>query len=119
MSVAKSNSLASHVAANDHRAVLDGTPLSDYIARREALLEQVRAVLVEDLRISLPAEQIDPDTPLFGTGLALDSIDAVDLIVGLERRTGVRLADDAASRLGLRTVNMTINYLLASLGQTP
>lgn len=95
--------------------VLDGDRLADYIARREALLDQIRAVLIEDLRVSLPAEQIDPDTPLFGTGLALDSIDAVDLIVGLERRTGVRLADDASSRLGLRSVNMTINYLLAAL----
>jgi acyl carrier protein len=103
----------------EHRDMLVGQALADYVARREQLLGQVRAVLIEDLRVELPAEQIDPDTPLFGTGLALDSIDAVDLIVGLERRTGVRLADDVAGRLGLRSVAMVVNYLLAAKGETP
>jgi acyl carrier protein len=99
--------------------MLVGQALDDYVARREHLLAQVRAVLIEDLRVELPGEQIDPDTPLFGTGLALDSIDAVDLIVGLERRTGVRLADDVPGRLGLRSVAMVVNYLLAAKGETP
>jgi acyl carrier protein len=103
----------------EHRRMLVGQALDDYVARREQLLGQVRAVLIEDLRVELPAEQIDPDTPLFGTGLALDSIDAVDLIVGLERRTGVRLADDVPGRLGLRSVAMVVNYLLAAKGETP
>lgn len=88
------------------------------IARREALLEQLRDVLTEDLRLTLPREQIEPDTPMFGTGLALDSIDAVDLIVGIERRTGIRINDDQPGRLGLRSINMTINYLLAAQGGT-
>lgn len=99
--------------------MLTGEALERYVARREALLAQVRATLVEDLRVPLPPEQIDPDTPLFGTGLALDSIDAVDLIVGLERRTGVRLSDDVAGRLGLRSVAMVINYMLAAKGELP
>lgn len=99
--------------------MLVGQALDSYVARRELLLDQVRAVLIEDLRVGLPADQIDPDTPLFGTGLALDSIDAVDLIVGIERRTGVRLADDVPGRLGLRSVAMVVNYLLAAKGETP
>ncbi|MFV8756120.1 acyl carrier protein [Nannocystaceae bacterium ST9] len=99
--------------------MLVGDALESYVGKREQLLAQVRAVLIEDLRVGLPAEQIDPDTPLFGTGLALDSIDAVDLIVGLERRTGVRLADDVPGRLGLRSVAMVVNYLLAAKGETP
>ncbi len=99
--------------------MLRGVELDSYLARRQVLLDQIRALLVEDLRIDIPAEQIDPDTPLFGTGLALDSIDAVDFVVGLERRTGVRMADDALGRMGLRSVNMVINYLLAAQEQTP
>lgn len=99
--------------------MLQGARLDGYLARREALLDQIRALLVEDLRIDIPPEQIDPDTPLFGTGLALDSIDAVDFVVGLERRTGVRMADDALGRMGLRSVNMVINYLLAAQGEAP
>lgn len=99
--------------------MLQGAPLEHYLVRRQALLDSIRALLVEDLRIELPPEQIDPDTPLFGTGLALDSIDAVDLVVAIERRTGVRLADDAMGRMGLRSVNMVVNYLLAAQEQTP
>lgn len=98
-------------------AIITPMPASEleaYVASREQLLEQLRDVLLEDLRLAIPREQIEPDTPLFGTGLALDSIDAVDLIVGIERRTGVRISDDQAGRLGLRSVNMTINYLLAA-----
>ena len=95
-------------------AAMTGAELQAYVADREAKLEQLRDVLVDDLRLALPREQIQPDTPLFGTGLALDSIDAVDLIVGIERRTGVRIEDDAVGRLGLRSVNMVINYLLAA-----
>lgn len=99
--------------------MLSGEALERYVTRREQLLAHVRTALVEDLRVPLPPEQIDPDTPLFGTGLALDSIDAVDLIVALERRTGVRLADDVAGRLGLRSVAMVVNYMLAAKGETP
>lgn len=88
--------------------------LEAYVARREALLDAIRAVLVDELRVPLPPEQIDPDTPLFGTGLALDSIDAVDLVVGIEQRTGVRVSDDEAGRLALRTLNMAVSYIIAS-----
>ena len=91
--------------------------LRAYVARREELLGVVRSILIEDLRIPLAPDQIDPDTPLFGTGLALDSIDAVDLVVGIERRTGVRLADDLIGRLALRSVNMVVNMILAANGE--
>lgn len=92
--------------------------LSAYVARREELLAVVRSILIEDLRIPLAPEQIDPDTPLFGTGLALDSIDAVDLVVGIERRTGVRIEDDLLGRLALRSVNMVVNLVLGANGET-
>lgn len=81
------------------------------VARREALLAVVREVLVKRLRLRVLPEQVQPDTPLFGTGLALDSVDAVDLTVGIEERTGVRLPDGAEGRLHLRTVNHLIDFL--------
>lgn len=93
--------------------------LEAYVARREQLLDVIRSVLIEDLQLSLPAEQIDPDTPLIATGLALDSIDAVDLVIGIEQRTGVRILDDESGRLALRSLNMVVNYLLAAEEATP
>lgn len=82
-----------------------------YLARRQALLDVVRTVLVEDLRIRLDRESIDPDLSLFGTGLGLDSVDTVDLVTHLERRTGVRVPDDASGRVWLRSVNTLVDLL--------
>lgn len=89
-----------------------------YLARRLALLEVVRSVLVEDLRIRLDRESIDPDLSLFGTGLGLDSIDTVDLVTHLERRTGVRVPDDASGRVWLRSVNTLVDLLERGPGGT-
>ncbi|MFN3565685.1 MAG: phosphopantetheine-binding protein [Burkholderiaceae bacterium] len=46
---------------------------------------------LEDLRV----EDIDPEAPLFGEGLGLDSIDALEIGVALAKRYGVRLAADS------------------------
>ncbi len=84
------------------------------IARREQILAVVRAVLVEELGVALPPEQIDPDTPLFGLGLALDSVDALDLVLSLEERTGRRLTPGSAALSGLRSVNAIVDFVLES-----
>lgn len=83
------------------------------IAERERILAVVRALLVEELDVPLPPEQIDPDTPLFGLGLALDSVDAIELIVSLEERTGRRLPDGLAGHTALRTVNAIVEFVLS------
>ncbi len=79
--------------------------------RRSDLLDTLRTALIDDLRVRVEPDQIQPDTPLFGTGLGLDSVDAVDLIVGLESRLGVRIPDDREGRASLRTVNKLIGML--------
>lgn len=81
-------------------------------ARREALLDVIREVLIEHLKVRIEPDQVQPDTPLFGTGLGLDSVDAVDLVVGIEKRCGVRVPDDERGRAGLRTVNTLIALLI-------
>lgn len=82
-----------------------------YLERRQALLEMVRSVLVDDLRIRLDRESVDPDISLFATGLGLDSVDTVDLITHVERRTGVRITDNAEGRAALRSVNTLLDHL--------
>lgn len=82
------------------------------IARREEVLAMVRLVLVEELHVPLPPEQIDPDTPLFGLGLALDSVDALDLVLSLEERTGRALTPGSAEMSSLRSVNAIVDFVL-------
>lgn len=91
--------------------------LAGYVSVRGEVLEQVRGVLIDALRLRVEPDEIDPDTPLFGTGLGLDSIDALELVVAVEHAFGVRLADsDDAPPLALRTVNTIVDRILACRG---
>lgn len=86
--------------------------LERYIARREAVLDRVRALLVERLHVERDPDTIDPDTPLFGTGLGLDSVDAVEMVVSLEDTFGFKLPDDALGRRVMRTVGKLVDLIL-------
>lgn len=56
------------------------------------MLEEVKAILITELQLEdVKPEDIDVDAPLFGGGLGLDSIDALELAITLERAYGVRI----------------------------
>ena len=61
----------------------------------EALIAELKQKVVEALNLEeLSAEEINENTPLFGAdGLGLDSIDALELIVLLDKEYGIRLSD--------------------------
>ena len=86
---------------------------SEALERRRAMLDRVRRLLIEKLDVPVEVDEIDPDTPLFGTGLALDSIDAVDLLIHLANDFGVDIATDEEGRVALRTVNSVVDLALA------
>lgn len=82
------------------------------VRRREEALGEVRRLLIDNLRVDRKPEEIDPDTALFGTGLGLDSLDAVELLVCLAADFGIRLPDDAVGRAEMRTVNSLVDLIL-------
>ncbi len=58
----------------------------------EELIEQLKKQIIEQLNLEdLEPDDIDPDEPLFGDGLGLDSIDALELIVLLEKQYGIKI----------------------------
>ena len=70
----------------------------------------VSALLLDDLT---PA-QIDVDAPLFGEGLGLDSIDALELAMAIDRRFGVKIhAEDENNRAIFRSVRTLSAYVAA------
>lgn len=87
--------------------------LAAQIRRREHTLGRVRELLIQHLYVRREPDEIDPDCPLFATGLALDSVDAVELVVLLDTELGIKLADEALLRGALRTVNSLVDLILA------
>ena len=58
----------------------------------DKLIEQLKEQLIKQLNLEdMEPDDIDPDEPLFGEGLGLDSIDALELIVLLEKEYGIKI----------------------------
>ena len=87
--------------------------LASYIRRRSEALERIRRMLSVCLKLQGDPRQIDPDTALFGTGLGIDSLDAVEIVVAMEIEFGISLADPILRRSSLRSVNGLVDLVLA------
>ena len=61
--------------------------------------------------ISVKPDDIKDDEPLFGTGLGLDSIDSIELIVLLSREYGITIQDPKAGRKILVDINTMADYI--------
>ena len=70
------------------------------------LRTQLKEMMVQDLMLKVPAEDIADDLPLFGPGgLGLDSVDALQLVVALDKNHGLKIANPQEARDILRTVS--------------
>jgi acyl carrier protein len=70
------------------------------------LKAQIKQLIVENLMLQTGAEQIADDQPLFGPGsLGLDSVDALQLVVALDKNYGLKIPDPEAARVTLQSVN--------------
>jgi len=78
----------------------------------EELIEKVKQMIIDGLRIEdmTPAE-IDSDAPLFGEGLGLDSIDALQLVVSMEKEFGVVVPDAATGSKVFVSVRSMAGYI--------
>lgn len=71
-----------------------------------ALKQRIKTMMVENLMLQVTAADISDDMPLFGPGgLGLDSVDALQLVVGLDKNFGLKIPDPAAAKQVLQSVN--------------
>ena len=79
------------------------------------LRNSIKVMMVENLMLKVPKEEIADDLPLFGPeGLGLDSIDALELVVSLEKSFGVSVPNSDTARQALATVNTIHDYVVAN-----
>lgn len=60
------------------------------------LQREVAVLMIECLNLEITADQIDPDAPLYGEGLGLDSIDVLEVALVVSKRYGMQLRADSA-----------------------
>ncbi|OQY25563.1 MAG: acyl carrier protein [Desulfobacteraceae bacterium 4572_35.2] len=76
------------------------------------LKEQIKKILIEDLNLEdITAEEIADDEPLFGDGLGLDSLDAVELAVLVQKNFGVEIKDMEEGRPALQSVQALAQFI--------
>jgi acyl carrier protein len=90
-----------------------------YLERREKALREVRILLASIIMFDGEPTDIDPDAGLFGTGLGFDSLDAVEVLIGLEIDLGIKLEGDDPMKLGLRSVNGVVDAVMRARGEMP
>jgi acyl carrier protein len=78
----------------------------------EQLIETVKQLIIDALRIEgMTPVDIDADAPLFGEGLGLDSIDALQLVVAMEKQFGVVVPDAATGSTVFQSVRTMADYI--------
>jgi len=99
---------------------MGGWPVSDRgenltikTMEQTALRQQLKELMVEKLMLPMAANEIGDETMLFGPeGLGLDSIDALELVVALEKRYGVSIQNSETAARVLQNVNTMATHIV-------
>ena len=78
----------------------------------EELVLQLKQQIIKTLNLEeITPDDIDPAAPLFGEGLGLDSIDALELIVMLEKYYGIRLSSPDQGKEIFKSIDTIAQYV--------
>ncbi len=73
---------------------------------------RVKELIIARLKLEgMTPDQIEDQAPLFGDGLGLDSIDALELVLGIEQTFGVKIEDEAAGLKAFRSVEALTAFI--------
>lgn len=77
--------------------------------RRKALSERLKRMLIDRLSLQLEVDEIADDSPLFGSGLGLDSVDALEVAISVETEFGVAITDEDLH--AFRSINTVLDFI--------
>ena len=84
----------------------------------ERLIEQLKQQIIDALNLEeITPDDIDPAASLFGGELGLDSVDALELVVMLERHYGIHIDDIEVGRKALASVNELARFIQENKGE--
>jgi acyl carrier protein len=84
---------------------------------KDDLIQGVKNLIIHRLKlVDMTPETIDADAPLFGEGLGLDSIDALELVLGLEKEYGVIIPDAEVGKQVFQSVKTIAQFILEQQG---
>ena len=76
------------------------------------LKQRLKEIIINELKIQdFTSQEIDDDEPLFGEGLGLDSLDAVELVVLIQKHFEVQIADMDEGRVAFESINSLAAYI--------
>ena len=78
---------------------------------REELAPRVKDLIVRRLKLEIDPTTIDDAAPLFGEGLGLDSIDALELVLGLEQEFKIKVEDEEVGVKAFASVNALCEFV--------
>ena len=79
---------------------------------RSELHQKVKELIIERLQLEgMSPDDIEDEAPLFGDGLGLDSIDALELVIGIEKTFGVRIQDEEVGTKAFASVDALVAFL--------
>ncbi len=85
----------------------------------DELIQELKEKIIAQLNLEdIEPDEIDASQPLFGDGLGLDSIDALELIVLMERDYDIKISDTAEGRNIFSTITTMAEYIKANSNPT-
>lgn len=83
----------------------------------DSLIEKIKQLIIQRLKLEdMTPEMIETDAALFGEGLGLDSIDALELVLGLEKEFGVIIPDAEVGKKVFQSVRTVAQYVVENQG---
>jgi acyl carrier protein len=84
----------------------------------DSLKAEIKQLIVERLKLEVEPSSIADDQRLFGDGLGLDSIDALELVLGIEQAFGVKIEDEEMGEQALASVNALADFVAAKRAES-
>jgi acyl carrier protein len=79
---------------------------------KTTFIEQLKQLIIDAVNLEdVSRDQIDPAAPIFGEGLGLDSIDALEIVVEVEKRYGILIPDIEVGRVALASINALADFI--------